>query len=150
MHTYLKYITVVSRCLFYLLALQQNEEEGGRKRRDSLTHMSLIIQFIVGQFEFVETDHLSHPSVSRSQRIRVYINSWGDRGISIASHHPLGAMIHISDREREREFRDRCREGVQHPENKQKQKREKTKKMTRMEKQQGLSRECNREREKDR
>lgn len=42
----------------------KREEEGDGW--DSLTHMSLIIQFIVGQLEFVETDHLSHPSVSRS------------------------------------------------------------------------------------
>lgn len=44
----------------------------------------------------------------------MYINSWGHGGISVASHHPLGAMIHVSEIERERgEFRDRCREGTE-------------------------------------
>lgn len=76
--------------------------------------MSLIIQFIVGELEFVKTDHLSHPGVSRSQRIGVYINSWGHRGISIASHHPLGAMIHIPEIKRKTgKFRDRGREGTE-------------------------------------
>ena len=44
----------------------------------------------------------------------MYINSWGHGGISVASHHPLGAVIHISETERERgEFRDRCRGGAE-------------------------------------
>lgn len=83
--------------------------ERERGKQSSLTHMSLIVQFIVGQLEFVEANNLSHPGVSRSQGIRVYVNPWGHRGVSIASHHPLGAVIHISETQRERrEFRDRC------------------------------------------
>lgn len=36
----------------------------------------------------------------------MYINSRGHGGISVASHHPLGAVVHISETEGERgEFR---------------------------------------------
>lgn len=73
--------------------------------------MSLIVQLIVGQLKLVETNHLSHPGVSRSQGIWVYINPWRHRRVSIASYHPLGAMVHISETQKERgEFRDRCME----------------------------------------
>lgn len=44
----------------------------------------------------------------------MYINSRGHGRISVASHHPLGAMVHISETEGERgEFRDRCRGGAE-------------------------------------
>lgn len=54
------------KSLGLVISRAKKGEEGGRGRWDYLTHMSLIIQFIVGQLEFVETDHLSHPSISRS------------------------------------------------------------------------------------
>lgn len=70
--------------------------------------MSLIVQLIVGELQLVETDHLSHPGVSRSQGVWVYINPWRHRGVSIASYHPLGAMVHVSETQKERGgFRDR-------------------------------------------
>lgn len=73
--------------------------------------MSLIVQLIVGQLELVKTNHLSHPGVSRSQGVWVYINPRRHRGVGIASHHPLGAMVHVSETQKEREgFRDRCME----------------------------------------
>lgn len=44
----------------------------------------------------------------------MYINSWGYGGVGVAGHHPLGAMIHVSEMERERgEFRHRCRGGIE-------------------------------------
>lgn len=44
----------------------------------------------------------------------MYINSWGYGGVGVAGHHPLGAMIHVSEIEREkREFSHRCREGIE-------------------------------------
>lgn len=62
--------------------------------------MALIIQLVVGQLELVKTDHLPHPGVSGSQRVRVDVNPRGDGGVSIASHHPLGAVIHVPERGR--------------------------------------------------
>lgn len=62
--------------------------------------MALIIKLVVGQLELIKTDHLPHPGVSRSQGVRVDVNPWGHWGVSIASHHPLGAVIHIPERER--------------------------------------------------
>lgn len=34
---------------------------GGKKRK--APYMSLVVQFIVGEFELVEADHLPHPGV---------------------------------------------------------------------------------------
>lgn len=62
------------------------------------TYMALVIQLIVGQFEFIKTDNLPHPGVSRGQWIRMNVNPWGHRGIGIARYHPLGAVIHVPDR----------------------------------------------------
>lgn len=62
--------------------------------------MALIIKLVVGQLELVKTDHLPHPGVSRSQRVRMDVNPWGHWGVCIASHHPLGAVIHIPERGR--------------------------------------------------
>jgi len=62
--------------------------------------MALIIKLVVGQLELVKTDNLPHPGVSRSQRVGVDVNPWGHWGVSIASHHPLGAVIHIPERGR--------------------------------------------------
>lgn len=78
------------------------EEQGwdSRHQEQLLTYMALIIKLVVGQLELVKTDHLPHPGVSRSQGVRVDVNSRGHWGVSIASHHPLGAVIHIPERGR--------------------------------------------------
>lgn len=60
------------------------------------TYMSLIVQFVVGEFEFVKADHLSHPCVSWGQRVRVDVDPWRNWRVGITSHHPFWAVIHIS------------------------------------------------------
>lgn len=39
-----------------------------------MTYMSLIVQLIVGEFEFIEADNLPHPGVPGGQGVRVDVN----------------------------------------------------------------------------
>lgn len=59
-------------------------------------YMALVIQLIVGQFEFVEAYDLTHPCLTRSRRIRVDVHTWWDGRISVSCHHPLGTVVHVS------------------------------------------------------
>lgn len=63
-----------------------------------LTHMALVVQLIVGEFEFVEADHLPHPGVSRGQGVWVDVDPRGHGGVRVPRHHPLGAVVHIPGR----------------------------------------------------
>lgn len=60
-----------------------------------LTHMALVVQLIVSEFEFVEADHLPHPGVSRGQGVWVDVDPRGHGGVRVPRHHPLGAVVHI-------------------------------------------------------
>lgn len=64
------------------------------------TYMALIIQFVVGQLQLVEADHLPHPSLPRGRRVRMNIHPGRHRGISIPCHHPLRAVVNIPARQR--------------------------------------------------
>jgi len=68
------------------------------KREGSFPYVSLVVQLIVGEFEFVEADHLPHPGVSRGQRVWVDVDPWRHGGVCISCHHPLGAVVHIPAR----------------------------------------------------
>lgn len=39
-------------------------------------YMALVIQLVIGQFEFVEANDLSHPRLTRSRRVRVDVHTW--------------------------------------------------------------------------
>lgn len=65
------------------------------------TYMALIIKLIVGQFEFIKTDNLPHPGVSRCQWVRVNIDPRRHRSVGISGYHPLGAVIHIPGRSKD-------------------------------------------------
>lgn len=57
--------------------------------------MSLVVQFVVGELQLVETDHLPHPGVARRQRVRVDVGARRHGGVGVSSHHPLGAVVHV-------------------------------------------------------
>lgn len=57
--------------------------------------MSLVVQFVVGQFKFVEADHLTYPRLSRGGRVRVYVDTRWHGGVSVPCYHPLGAVVHV-------------------------------------------------------
>lgn len=58
--------------------------------------MSLIVQFVVGQFQFVEADHLPHPGLSGGRRIWVNVDSGRHWGVCVTCYHPLRAVVHVS------------------------------------------------------
>lgn len=49
----------------------------------------------------------------------MYINSWGTGESAQAGHHPLGAVIHISETERERRIQRQMQGRSRHPGNNQ-------------------------------
>lgn len=59
-------------------------------------YMALVIQLVVGQFELVEANDLSHPRLARSRRVRVDVHARRDGRIRISCHHPLGTVVHVS------------------------------------------------------
>lgn len=70
---------------------------GGKKR--SVPYMSLVVQFIVGELELVEADHLPHPGVPWGQRVRVDVGPRRHRGVCVPCHHPFGAVVHVPGRQ---------------------------------------------------
>lgn len=60
--------------------------------------MAFVIQIIVGEFYTIEANHLSHPVLSRTRRVRVDIQMRGDTWmICVSSHHPLRAVVYIPE-----------------------------------------------------
>ena len=57
--------------------------------------MSLVGQLVGGQFEFVETYHLTHPRLTGGRRVRVNVNPWRHRRIRVSCYHPLRAVVHV-------------------------------------------------------
>ena len=59
------------------------------------THVSLAVEFVIGKFQLVEGDLLSHPNLSPRRWIGVKISArdcWSFRG---ARCHPLGTMVYV-------------------------------------------------------
>lgn len=61
-----------------------------------VTHVSLLIKLVIGQFNFIEWNHLSHPLLTKRGRIRVNINASWHRCVCISRHDPLRAVVCIS------------------------------------------------------
>lgn len=58
--------------------------------------MAFVIHIIVGEFYTIEANHLSHPVLSGTWRVRVDIQMRGDTWmICVSSHHPLRAVVYI-------------------------------------------------------
>lgn len=47
----------------------------GQKR---LAYMALVVQLVIGQFEFVEADDLSHPRLPGSRGVRMDVHARWD------------------------------------------------------------------------
>jgi len=59
------------------------------------SYVSLVVQLVVGQFQFVEADHLTHPRLSGGGGVGVDVHSGGHRGVGVPRYHPLGAVVHV-------------------------------------------------------
>lgn len=57
--------------------------------------MPLVVQFVVGQFQLVKADHLTHPRLSRSRGVRVDVDPGRHRRVRVPRHHPLRAVVHV-------------------------------------------------------
>ena len=58
--------------------------------------MSLLIQVVVGELEFVEGTWLLHPVGARGRGIRVDVESSRHMGFCLASDHPLRVMVLVA------------------------------------------------------
>lgn len=79
------------------------------KKKDWSPYMSLVIQLVVGQFEFVETDHLTHPGLSWSRGVWVDVDPGGHGGVCVPCHHPFGAVVDVPS-----PFKHRRSENIKH------------------------------------
>jgi len=57
--------------------------------------MALVVELVIGQFEFVEAYNLAHPRLTGSRRIRMDVDAWRDRRVGVPRNHPLRAMVHV-------------------------------------------------------
>ena len=61
-----------------------------------VTYMSLVVHLVVGEFDPVKADDLTHPRLSCARRVRVHVQSGRDAGVvRVPSHHPLRAVVHV-------------------------------------------------------
>ena len=58
--------------------------------------MSVLVQVVVGEFQFVECDWLLHPVRPRGGRVRVDVEASGHVGLGLAGHHPLRVVVLVS------------------------------------------------------
>lgn len=64
------------------------------------TYMPLVIQFVVGQFQLVKADHLTHPRLSGGWGVRVDVDPGRHWGVCVPRHHPLRAVVHVPSGDR--------------------------------------------------
>lgn len=61
-----------------------------------VTYMSLVVHLVVGKFDPVKADDLTHPRLSCARRVRMHVKSWRDAGVvRVPSYHPLRAVVHV-------------------------------------------------------
>lgn len=70
-----------------------------RVTRWRVTYMSLVVHLVVGEFDAVEADDLTHPRLTGARRVRVHVEPRGDAGmVRVPGHHPLRAVVHVPGR----------------------------------------------------
>lgn len=52
----------------------------------------MLVQNVIGEFEFMEGNWLSHPLLSLGWTVRVDVHAFGHLWISLARHHPAGVV----------------------------------------------------------
>lgn len=58
--------------------------------------MSLIVRLVVGEFDPIKADDLTHPRLSCARRVRVHVEPGRDAGVvRVSGHHPLRAVVHV-------------------------------------------------------
>lgn len=66
--------------------------------------MALVVELVIGQFQFVETYNLTHPRLTGSRRIGMNVDARRDRRICVSRNHPLWAVVHVPLKNSENKF----------------------------------------------
>lgn len=61
------------------------------------THMAVVVQQVVGEFEFIEGDDLLHPLGAFGRRVRVVVHPARRGGVSFTGHQPRRAVEGIPE-----------------------------------------------------
>lgn len=64
----------------------------------SETYMAVVVQQVVGEFEFIERDNLLHPLGALGRRVRVIVDPARCGGVSLTGHKPRRAVESVSVR----------------------------------------------------
>ncbi len=89
---------ILFMCIFSYSALQKTSIfikfllDINNKR---FTHMALVIELVIGHFEFVEAYNLAHPRLTGSRRIRMNVDARRDWRVGVTRYHPLRAVVHV-------------------------------------------------------
>lgn len=64
------------------------------------THVSVVVQQVVGEFEFVEGDDLLHPLRAFGRRVRVVVDPTRGGGVGFTRHQPRRTVESVSEKNR--------------------------------------------------
>lgn len=67
--------------------------------QQSGTHVAVVVQQVVGEFEFIEGDNLLHPLGAFGRRVRVIVDSARRGGVSFTGNQPRRAVEGVPGRE---------------------------------------------------
>ena len=65
----------------------------GLKNRETSTYMSILVQVIVCELQFVESDRLFQPMRTRGRAVWVDVESPGHVGLRLPRHHPFRVVV---------------------------------------------------------
>ena len=63
-----------------------------------ITHMSLLIEVVIGEFEFMECARLLHPVGAGRRGVGMDVEPAGHVGFCLTRHYPLRVMISVGSR----------------------------------------------------
>jgi len=75
-----------------------------------MTHKSVFVGDVVGEFQFVEGDRFAHPLLAGRRRVRVDVHALGHLRVGLSSHEParilefVAAVVNSSDIHRQDVF----------------------------------------------
>ncbi len=61
-----------------------------------ITYMAVLVQIIVGQFQFMECHHLLHPNCPSGRTVRMDVQPTGHVRFGLSGHHPFGVVVFIA------------------------------------------------------
>ena len=62
----------------------------------AVTHKSVLVGDVVGEFEFVERDRFAHPLFASRRRVRVDVHALRHLRVGLAGHQPAGVLEFVA------------------------------------------------------